>query len=81
MTANPLHSPVSKQRSMFSGRLLSQTCSTDRLWRHCVLLYDAMPNRWGGVRETCVFKSVCTTLPPYDFTFSLSVLIICNLHF
>ena len=32
-SSHPLHDLVTGQRSMFSERLLSMGCSTDRLWR------------------------------------------------
>ncbi|KAI3358660.1 hypothetical protein L3Q82_014719 [Scortum barcoo] len=42
--SHPLHSAISRQRSSFSDRLLSLSCSTDRLRRsflpHAIRLYN-----------------------------------------
>lgn len=49
---HPLHSTFNKQRSMFSGRLLSFTCSTDRLRRSFVpvpQLFNATQGGRGGM--------------------------------
>lgn len=52
----PLHSTFSKQKSMFNSRLLSLTCSTDRLRRSfvpwAIQLYNAT-QKGRGVLDLC----------------------------